>query len=99
MDVNFDDAKGLFGWIASMITMAVAWFCRDILHAQKRTDENLHKANLDLATHKLDVAQNYQTKQDAVVVRNEYREELKRVHERLDSLPKEIADSLQGLKK
>lgn len=82
-------------YIATLGVAIVGWFCKNMIVAQKQTDEALHAHKLDLAAHRLDIAQNYQTKLEAAVARNEHREELKRVHERLDSLPQEIANLMR----
>jgi hypothetical protein len=91
-----DEITALLKYIISIAIMIVAWFCKNVLTAQKSTDEALHAHKLDFAAHKLEVAQNYHTKTDATLARNEHREELKRVHERLDSLPQEIANLMRS---
>ena len=90
------EINAILKFIAGIGVAVVAWFCKGILVAQKETDERVHATQRELDKHKLDVAQNYHTKTDAAVARNEHRDELKRVHERLDTLPKEIADLMRA---
>jgi ubiquinone biosynthesis protein UbiJ len=68
-------------WITPVLMAVGGWFCRDMIQAQKGTDEKLHKLQLDLAKHQLDASQTYTTKS-----------ELARVHDRIDSLDKKIDD-------
>lgn len=66
------------------VLMAIGgWFCRDIITAQKQTDTKLHKIEIDFMGYKLETSQTFMTK-------NEHREELKRVHERLDMLQEKL---------
>jgi hypothetical protein len=82
----------------TMVVPAIAvlgWFCRDIIKTQRETDVRIHNTELHLKEHQLYASQNYHTKQDAATMRMEHREEIKRVHDRLDSLPQEIANLLR----
>ncbi len=94
-----NDMGTIIKWFISMGVAVVAWFCKGIISTQKQTDEALHKHSLDLAAVKLDIAQNYHTKADAAIDRQETNKHLERIHERLDKLPLDIISGINGVHK
>jgi len=87
--------KMVIGGISTAVLCVVGWFCRDMVKTQREAEMRIHQNQLDHEAHKLYVAQHFQTKIEAATIRAEHREELKRVHERLDTLPQEIANLLR----
>lgn len=79
------DLNTVIKFFLGIMTAVVGWFCKSILQTQRDTDLRLHKVELDMS-------ENYHKKADAILMRQEHREELKRVHDRLDIVDKKIDD-------
>ncbi len=94
-------------WFMGIVMAVMGYFLKGALEDSKETrsqlatikeesEKKIHATQLDIAEVKVALARDYQTKAASAEARREYREELKRVHDRIDTLPKEIADLIRG---
>lgn len=88
------DEAGIFEWLFKAIATAfmgiTSWFLKSFVDDMRELQKasNAHEVKHEqLRTH---ISENYSTKNDLNAARLELNETVKRVHERLDSLPGDI---------
>lgn len=81
---------GVLGWIMRKVITDF----NDLEEAVAKNNEAAHASALDLANYKNHVSENYATKDDIVMVRQETQQSLQRIHDRLDDIGDKVDDKM-----
>lgn len=89
----------LFSWIFKIfVTGCVAiigWFMKSVIQDVAKLKDNTNDCALSHEKLRTHISEKYATKEDVNTSRLEYRDELKRLHERLDTLPRDVMTLLK----
>ena len=98
MDGQTDIIKWILTGIAAGATGISVFLMKHIFHKHDELFKDFNSLDKSHNEHKLHVSENYAKKHDVLLIREETRQTLERIHVRLDELPKTIIALMESKK-